>query len=424
MKETLFISHANPEDNYFASWLATKLIGFGYQAWVDVDDFKAGDAFFTTIQPIIKDESIRFIAVNSEGYIRKSKDQNTGVARELNTAITVRDIDKFIIPIRIDDSDYNDFPAHYASWNAVDFNENWQDGLMDLVDQLEKMNIPRTENLDDPTENWLKTIKSENKVIDKEEKCYSNWFPFELPEVIHVHNVGSSDKDALSEFPYPYTLEANRLITFADENTVEPYFSLISSSSLKTDSFLSSDELLIDETFTLIEPKKKLIRLLNGCFKKHLIKQDLNYWRKRDLNYFPKLEKSVSLKKRFGKSSRALSGIKSVTIKRKARKINWHFAISASADIYPFPHYKLYYTLVFTNENDRFLGKKENQNLRRSVPADWYNRKWFEILLASVLKISESEESEYIELEISDDTYLNVSNLPVGGTISKGYIEP
>lgn len=36
MKDTIFISHATPTDNIFATWLATKLELCGYKVWVDL----------------------------------------------------------------------------------------------------------------------------------------------------------------------------------------------------------------------------------------------------------------------------------------------------------------------------------------------------------------------------------------------------
>lgn len=36
VRQTVFISHANPEDNEFAAWLGTRLIGAGYQVWSDL----------------------------------------------------------------------------------------------------------------------------------------------------------------------------------------------------------------------------------------------------------------------------------------------------------------------------------------------------------------------------------------------------
>lgn len=427
MRDTVFISHANPQDNYFSAWLATKLNALGYQAWVDVDDFKAGDAFFTVVQPLIRDRSIRFIAVNSESYIHKAGDQNTGVSRELNTAITVKGIDNFIIPIRIDSVDFNEFPIHYSSWNTIDFNKNWQNGLIQLVDQLERMNIPKAGKGDNLIDRWFKTIKSENRVIDRPEKYYSNWFHFKFPEFIFVHTPNSLDGADLKTLHYPFVLEANRIITFSDRTTVAEFIPLNSTKQFEVTEFLGVESIEVDSSFTLIEPQKKIVKLLNQCFRFHLMKKKLSYWKKRKLNYFMKNEvrnSNISLKKRYGKGSRGLVGENTVTLNGFSQKINWHYAIIPRAELNPFPHYRINYTLVFTDQNGRGLNDKHTRTLRRSIPSDWFNRKWFELMLAAMLALSESRESDKLLIEIGDSKFLEVDNLPIGETIKKGYKEP
>lgn len=426
LKEIIFISHANPEDNYFATWLASKLNLLGYKAWVDIEDFRTGDAFFTRISPIIKDESIRFIAVNSQAYINKSKNQNSGVSRELNTAITVSDIDNFILPIKIDDCRFDDFPSHYASWDTIDFSLNWQNGLIELVDELERGGVRKQNNLINPIENWYKVIKNENTVIDKEEEYFSNWFSLNLPNKVYIHWPDNFSNE-IYKFPFPFILEAKRIITFASKETVEKHFRLRNSFSFPIEEFMSSDDLIVDQFLILIEPKKKLVKLMNNAFKMHLDKKNLSYWHRRNLHYFKQEEgkkKSVSLKKRFNKTSRTLSGVKTEKIKGKSQKVNWHYAISGTFDTIPIVHYKLYYTLVFTNEENKGFGKSISLALRRSVPSDWYNRKWFEMLLAAVVKLSENEADEYVSMEIDESEVVKMSNLPIGCKISKGYIEP
>lgn len=427
IKDVIFISHANPEDNYFSAWLASKLLLLGYNAWVDVENFRTGDAFFTKISPIIKNDSCKFIAVNSHSYIEKSKNQNTGVSRELNTSITVSDIDNFILPIKIDDCKYSDFPSHYASWNAIDFSSNWQSGLIELVDELIKSGIKTRDDLMNPIDNWFKVIKNENKIIDKTEEYCSNWFSLEIPNQVYIHWPENFNKELLYQFPFPFILEAKRIITFASKETVEKHFRIRNSFCFEIDDFKSLNDLPVDQFMILIEPKKKLVRLMNNAFKMHLDKKGLNYWHKRNLHYFKHEEgvkKSVSLKKRFGKTSRTLSGVKTVKIKGEKQKINWHYAINGTFDTLPFIHFKVFYTLAFTNQENRGFGKNISRTLRRSVPDGWYNRKWHEMLLAAVIKISEKETDEFFAIEIDHNLTMKIFNKPIGSEISKGFIEP
>lgn len=45
MRESIFISHATPEDNDFTRWLGSKLELAGYKVWHDLVRLKGGDYF-------------------------------------------------------------------------------------------------------------------------------------------------------------------------------------------------------------------------------------------------------------------------------------------------------------------------------------------------------------------------------------------
>src|SRR5690606_35676541 len=212
-KDTIFISHATHEDDYQASWLAAKLRYLGYKVWVDVDDLSAGDSFNTIIKPIIRDHAKIFIALTTKNYTEKADNQNTGVARELNCATKVDTKNlrhNFIIPAKFDSIDYNNFPYTYTGWQSVNFEGNWQTGLIDLVKELEKIDFPKSDNTENPISIWFNAIRVQNKSFEKEEKYYSNWFPFQLPGKIYIHEPRNFSKKELPLIPYSFTLEANR----------------------------------------------------------------------------------------------------------------------------------------------------------------------------------------------------------------------
>ena len=48
-RRLVFISHANPEDNEFTSWLGTRLTAAGYEVWADVFRLIAGEVFWRDI---------------------------------------------------------------------------------------------------------------------------------------------------------------------------------------------------------------------------------------------------------------------------------------------------------------------------------------------------------------------------------------
>lgn len=44
-RQTIFISHATPDDNQFAIWLAMRLLSCGYRVWCDVRNLSKGGDF-------------------------------------------------------------------------------------------------------------------------------------------------------------------------------------------------------------------------------------------------------------------------------------------------------------------------------------------------------------------------------------------
>jgi TIR domain len=79
IKQTIFISHANPEDNEFARWLGAKLTLAGYAVWYDLDRLRGGDVFWDKVEHAIREEAVRFIAV-----ISRASHNKDGVRKERN----------------------------------------------------------------------------------------------------------------------------------------------------------------------------------------------------------------------------------------------------------------------------------------------------------------------------------------------------
>jgi len=53
VRQLVFLSHASPEDNAFARWLATQLAIAGYEVWCDVTNLLGGEAFWKDIAEAI-----------------------------------------------------------------------------------------------------------------------------------------------------------------------------------------------------------------------------------------------------------------------------------------------------------------------------------------------------------------------------------
>lgn len=81
-RDTVMISHANPEDNEFTLWLALQLAKKGYKVWTDLTDLLGGESFWNDIEQVIWNRAVKFVYVLS----RTSNESNRGFRKELHLA--------------------------------------------------------------------------------------------------------------------------------------------------------------------------------------------------------------------------------------------------------------------------------------------------------------------------------------------------
>lgn len=62
-RKTVFVSHAAPEDNEFALWLSSKLAMAGYHVWVDRRRLLGGEDFWSEIDRVLREDTIKQIVV-------------------------------------------------------------------------------------------------------------------------------------------------------------------------------------------------------------------------------------------------------------------------------------------------------------------------------------------------------------------------
>ena len=220
-----FISHANPEDNEFASWLGTRLTSAGYEVWTDVLNLLGGEPFWRDIGDTIrKDAAVVIVALSHASY------QKDGVLDEIALAInTGRQLNKeqFVIPIRLDDLPFSDFPEQLIRLNAIDFSPNWADGLSKLLQIFKDTQIPQSNsNFGEALATWQKFKQKQSTFIsDTPESVFSNWFHISsLPSHINFFRFNASKeamKQAFNKFQSPATPYQQFVVSFADAATLE-----------------------------------------------------------------------------------------------------------------------------------------------------------------------------------------------------------
>jgi len=418
-KQTIFISHSTPEDNFFSLWLASRLSVLGYSVWVDLKNLGGGEDSWGKIEKIIREETVKFIFVVSNLSIKKQ-----GTLNELALAERLR-IENFIIPVKIDNVPPSLFPAEIVRKNCLNFSGSWKDGFAELLDTFEKENVAKSLTVNQDVISSLEAslnFNSNRLIKNKHETYHSNWFEFKLPNDIYIYKVENSDNLNLDNVPYPSKFENDSIMTLACPECVQDVLSYSKFESVEINKFLENKEYRFPEMNLFVkETSNKVIELLNhqlgnfltskGLAKYQLANGECFYvpWKSSDELLYPK----ISLKK-YGRRSIQLVG--------KNLDLNWHFAIEGNAFFHPTSAFGINYHVAFTN--DGFLAEKTKQHSRRRrVGSTWYNKKWRDLLLGFMLWLSD-EGSKIIKIPVCKHSFIELNNTPVMFKSHVGYIEP
>jgi hypothetical protein len=247
MRDMLFLSHANPEDNEFARWLALQVAAMGYPVWCDLTKLLGGEDFWKHIEQAIRDRTVKFLYV-----VSRTSNEKLGPLQELTVAQNVaRDngLQDFIIPLLIDDLPHRETNIQLARLNSIPFKQGWAFGLKILLEKLEQDGVPKSPNFTPGAVAawWRTNFSADHGVFNQPQEYLSSWFPIQaLPPSIYFHALTRSEigKLEVEDHLLPYTaFQHNRfLVSFAEADDFKDKlgnFMLIESSqSFSTQDFI------------------------------------------------------------------------------------------------------------------------------------------------------------------------------------------
>ena len=252
IKQTIFISHANPEDNEFTRWLGAKLTLAGYAVWYDLDRLRGGDVFWDKVEHAIREEAVRFIAV-----ISRASHNKDGVRKEWNlAAIIEKHSPGFVIPIRIDDFKFDDITILFAGKNVLDFRRSWFEGFTQLLETLKDANIARASVPDAAQASlwWKSGIVTPIDFTASNERLESSWFSLQLPPAVETVSKRSSVdeiKRTAENETVPWCEHGSSVLGFARREFLVEFFKdkiqLELDRQLSTDGLLSGSVLLTEK---------------------------------------------------------------------------------------------------------------------------------------------------------------------------------
>ena len=418
-RKLVFLSHANPEDNVFTTWLAARLASAGYAVWSDVTRLIGGEYFWKDIEEAIRLYSAKIISVVSRASVRKD-----GFLNELSFALSVesgQQIRDFVIPIRLDDLPFSDVPAQIHRKNLVDFTAGWQVGLARVIKKLEQDDVPRC--LDGQSEQltaWSKHfLEIDARFVNLEETVMTYWLPVTyLPATAHVFRIDPArqgNRSVDTDGAWPFAALREHIVSFAGREDLE------NSSACATYEYVGRPK-----WSDLVEGSSRSLPILNGRPATNALTDLLKQTWSREMARKGLVAFEMPGNRRAWYRPLSAQGVTRVSFvdlrgdtRRKALQgrsevlqAYWHLAVVARPVIRPSMQFELSLHVVFTEDGRTPIGDAKRMHaMRRRFCRNWWQKQWRDLLLAYLSFLS--GEQNYLELKVSKDEVVNVPARPM-----------
>lgn len=446
-RDTIFISHATPQDNEFSIWLASRLEMLGYKVWLDKNRLLGGERFWNTIQKGIN-SACKVLLVYSKNIVDIEGNLKQGIEDEISYAKDQAYQDKlkdFIIPLHIDNAGYG-LVIGMPNINHIPFNGDWAEGLRILLKKLNEDGISPSNEPASSFSDWYERSYVSNIQVEKRKQTYySSWLGFnELPEFFYIYKYNTeAEAKAVRELngELPINRNSNILTTFErelrqlpdtedrlfDVERIEPEIYKIAidelnDSELSSDIFPSSKQ-KIDAFRRLMLSVWNFIMRKRGMMHYEMSGKRYAYYRqvedlkdKQAENMKHKMYIIPSIKKKKRPKKKAITG--------KHKSVIWHYALSARVLTYPLVSYDLKTHIIFTsNGKDAIMDDKQQHRLRRAKGKTLFNEAWRDMLLAFLQSLKNKE--GYIGCYVGyDDLYAELCDIPQTYRCDFDYMDP
>lgn len=390
MRNLLFLSHANPEDNVFSRWLALQLAKEGYGVWCDQTRLLGGEDFWADIEGAIRARACKLLYVLSSASNHKS-----GPLQELHVAQSVarrENFGDFVIPLRIDETlAHAETNIQLARINAIDFTAGWATGLRTLLKKLAEDNVQKDERFDARAVAswWRSQIGSTSSILDEPEEYLSNWFSIRtLPPTMYFHVLHPSYAKAmlLDAFPFPVRRHKDCIVSFAPLGDLAP--ALPTPGMIRATHEVTTATLLAGISEPIIvrpmEARDIVLDLLRRGWEGFL--KEAGMWthlfgRHRIAGYLrDEIIKGNRIKvPGSARSTRQMVGYRAR--RDSAGKVTsqtfWHFAIEGQPMLHPIAAFRVVPHVLFSSDGQQIWSDRRRlHRARRTECKDWWNPEW------------------------------------------------
>jgi len=434
-RDTLFISHATPQDNEFSIWLASRLEMMGYKVWLDKAGLLGGERFWPTIQQAIQ-SSIKVLFVYSNNIVTEEGILKGGIENEIEYAksiATANNLKDFIIPLHIDDSPYN-LAIGLPNLNQIPFEKNWADGLKTLIKKLDKDSVPKVFS---PSESvmseWYENEYISNcTIVDSAELFYTSWwtvadmpkqfFMFKFANLEQATTIRNLNRDInlskriniLSSFE-----ENINLTVVKDEESIE--IAPQNKFAFNVNQILNGFE---SDTFPQHRDVENHFKtLLDNTISFYLKSRGFRRYEMANKKFAYYLPKYNDLKRtQFNYPYSTKKKAKSIVGKFESFGC-WHYALSFQPILFPFVGFSLKSHVIFTSDGFKVIDdEKKQHSYRRKKCKRFFNEEWRDLLLAYIQTL---KNGDGIKIPVaSDGLSLEMKQWPEMFWSEVGYVDP
>ena len=433
----IFLSHATPEENTFAAWLAAQLVSAGYEVWCDLTKLLGGERFWRDIEDAIRNHTFRLLFVST--LLTHTK---PGARRELDLAFKAQaelGLTDFIIPIKLDQFPFSAMDERLRDLNIMRFDEGWPAAFSKLLKLLEREGAPKSPRATPAcvTEWYRRSIDQTRRVQTAEENVYSNWFRVRLPKTIMFHDLGvgaTRMEGVVAGFPWPHRILGEWLVTFAPAHEVNqalgPVIQVARTHEMRTEDLIADGDTTLG--IAAGDASNMVTDLLGKAWNGALQSRGLESFEMAngELAWFFKNGQLDKNRAHFTSPStrkatyRQLVGAKSKRTPdgQKAPDGFWHYAVSGIPQLHPFPRLVLRHHVIFSDDGAMPWQSAERMHkARRSVCKQWWNAAWRDRLFAIAANLG--GDAATLALPVSEDERFEVRMQGMSFTAPRRFFE-
>lgn len=406
VRSAVFISHANPEDNVFATWLGAKLAALGYEVWADVLRLRGGQDWQRRLEEAIRHRACKVLLVGTpHGATKQGVRNEIQIAHDVGRGLNDND---FIIPLRLAKFDA---PFLIAHAQYIDFEHGWSRGLAELMDTLENVyRVSRASHGDARHWEEIQTIHART-VVRQPEKLTSNWLAMRhVPKKIKYYEFGANAPREEAELkfaasPWPTVSLHNGFLSFASTDELSSHFGqgipIRLVAERRSESFL--DDGWPEQSIERLDARNRFTDLSRQALESFFHAQNLDSYALADgrLAWWVPKQIGPSGKVRFKWGP--INGLRQISGFSAKRNVYWHFGVSAAARVSPVRHVRITSRLVFTSDGKKPLDDPGRMHrMRRSFAKSWRNPRWRDMLLAFLHWLAKGKDELLIPIGSSD----------------------